>query len=89
MSDQNNHFRVRTLPKRRQSLEEFDRLPHRVKEMIWYAPFRAAATAGTTEAALERALVKFAEDTARVYGPDHPGAAKFLATLPSAESLGF
>ena len=69
-----NNFRVKTMKSRYQSLEAFDRLPRRVKEIVWYLPYKASASANATEAALPRALLAFSEDTARVYGWDHPGA---------------
>ena len=69
-----NSFRVKTMKSRYQSLEAFDRLPKRVKEIVWYLPFKATATAQITEAAVPAALLAFSEDTARVYGWDHPGA---------------
>ena len=69
-----NNFRVKTLRIRRQDLESFDRLPRRVKEIVWYLPFKATAGNRVTEAAAQAALLAFSEDTARVYGWDHPGA---------------
>ena len=69
-----NNFNVKTLRKRRQSLDEFDRLPRWKKEIVWYLPFKAAIATSDIPIDVNRALVAFSEDTARVYGWDHPGA---------------
>ena len=75
----NNLYTVSTLKKRRQDFDEFDTLPKEVKEIIWYAPWRAAAIGNVSSSSAMRraynaALVKFSLDTARTYGPTHPGA---------------
>ena len=74
MTTASNNYRVKTFKVRRQSLEAFDRLPRHVKEIVWYLPFKATAGTQVTEAAAQAALIAFSEDTARVYGWDHPGA---------------
>ena len=67
------------MKKQRQSFDEFDALPREVKEIIWYAPWRAAAIGNVSSSSAMRraynaALVKFSLDTSRTYGPTHPGA---------------
>ena len=74
VSSRVNNFNVKTLRKRRQSLDEFDRLPRWKKEIVWYLPFKAAVAAGDIPIDVNTALAKFSEDTARVYGWEHPGA---------------
>ena len=77
----NNLYTVSTLKKRRQDFDEFDTLPKEVKEIIWYAPWHAATmknisslSATQLRRAYDAALVKFSLDSARTYGPTHPGA---------------
>jgi len=82
-----NNFKVKTMPGRRQSLDQFDRLPREVKELVWYLPFKAIAEGPVSVNQIELALLAFSADTDRVYGPEHPGATRYRQTLP--EDPGF
>lgn len=88
--DGSNKFRVRELKSRPQSLEQFDRLPLRVKQVIWYLPFRASASANLNFDKIPEALVAFSYNTAKTYGWDHPGASPALldASRKASASLG-
>ena len=72
-----NHSPIPGLRSRRLSMESFDRLPRRVKELIWDLPFSATVDPGTMyipQSVVDNALEAFYRSTAQVYGPDHPQA---------------
>lgn len=77
-----------SLRKRKQTLEQFDRLPLSVKEVLWYAPIKFVARGLSAQQVAmaigsKRAILAF-----EAWGPDHPEAQAYVKLQPNPQDLG-